>query len=83
MTDPDAHTDVERLYAIGEVAHTGLHGANRMASNSLLEALVMAHQAAEKAVQDLQARGAGHLVAAAAGWPVVAGLFSQRALHCH
>lgn len=42
MTDLDAHTDVDRLYAIGETACTGLHGANRLASNSLLECLVFA-----------------------------------------
>ncbi len=46
MTDRLARTDLERLYAIGETAYTGLHGANRMASNSLLECLVFAEAAA-------------------------------------
>ena len=45
LTDQKAQTDLPGLYAIGEVACTGLHGANRMASNSLLECLVTAHLA--------------------------------------
>ncbi|EOU7901310.1 L-aspartate oxidase [Escherichia coli] len=47
MVDDHGRTDVEGLYAIGEVSYTGLHGANRMASNSLLESLVYGWSAAE------------------------------------
>ena len=53
LTDSHARTDITNLYAIGEVACTGLHGANRMASNSLLECLVFADRASEDILQKL------------------------------
>ena len=54
--DLSGRTALERLYAVGEVACTGLHGANRLASNSLLEAVVVARQAAEECVRVAQAK---------------------------
>jgi L-aspartate oxidase len=55
--DLDGRTDLRGLYAVGEVAHTGMHGANRLASNSLLEAVVFSERAAGSAIDELREHG--------------------------
>lgn len=51
--DASSKTTLDGLYAIGECSHTGLHGANRLASNSLLESIVFSHRAAKNSLEEL------------------------------
>lgn len=53
LTDWDGRTSLNGLYAAGEIACTGVHGANRLASNSLLEAVVFSHRAALRVASEL------------------------------
>ena len=56
--DEHGHSTLERLYAVGEVSCTGLHGANRLASTSLLEGLVWGHRSAHHIAASLEPRSA-------------------------
>lgn len=65
VSDLDGATDIIDLYVAGECAHTGLHGANRLASNSLLEGVVFGHRAALHAIANF---GKYHTAAAPPEW---------------
>ena len=57
LTDLQGRSSLKRLFAAGEVACTGLHGANRLASNSLLEAMVLSHCAAKESLEQREKIG--------------------------
>mgnify|MGYP003493195023 FL=1 len=67
-TDRDGRTSIEGLYACGEVACTGVHGANRLASNSLLEGLVFARRIAVHLTASLPAQRDPVNTDASGGW---------------
>ncbi len=68
VTDLEGHTNIGGLYAAGEVACTGLHGANRLASNSLLEAAVMAHRAAKASIGEVKQSAVSTQLSAIPDW---------------
>ncbi len=72
-TDAAGRSDVPGLYAVGEAASTGLHGANRLASNSLLEGLVMGEIAGRVSLEMRQPGASGSSVGPAPGWAAAIG----------
>jgi L-aspartate oxidase len=80
VADLEGRTDIRGLYAVGETACTGLHGANRLASNSLLEALVYADAAAAAVLGELKAPGGGGICPDPSPWDETGATDSDEAI---
>jgi L-aspartate oxidase len=79
-TGTDGRTNLEGLYAVGETTFTGLHGANRLASNSLLESLVFANVAAHDASEALKGYPAGDIFPEVPPWEIRGAVISDEAV---
>lgn len=77
LADLDGRTSIPALYAVGEAASTGVHGANRLASNSLVEAVIAGRRAGLAASQEIS--GGGHALALAGAYAPLAGDGERRA----